>query len=158
MPKDLKEVVFELGANMLQLAGKGDNIEENKFKILETIKSGSAYNKLLEMVQNQDGDISYLEDTTKFEESKYIEPVYCKKTGYIHEMNAKKIGKIACDLGAGRITKEDKIDTSVGIVLTKKIGDFAKKDEILAYIHSNSMEKMKKAKSELEEIIKIKTE
>ena len=33
MPKDLKDVVLELGANMLQLAGKGENIEENKLKI-----------------------------------------------------------------------------------------------------------------------------
>lgn len=158
MPEDLEKVVMTLGAYMVQLAGIKENIDDAKKLLKKNIENGKAYDKFIELVKNQGGDISYISDLENFEESKYIEPVYCKKTGYIHEMNAKKIGKIACDLGAGRITKEDKIDTSVGIVLTKKIGDFAKKDEILAYIHSNSMEKMKKAKSELEEVIKIKTE
>ena len=67
MPKDLKEVVLELGANMIQLAGKGKNIEENRLRLLENIENGKAYEKFKEMVQNQGGDISYLEDTTKFE-------------------------------------------------------------------------------------------
>lgn len=66
MPKDLKDVVLELGANMLQLAGKGENIEENKLKMLKNIENGAAFNKFEEMVKNQGGDISYLEDTTKF--------------------------------------------------------------------------------------------
>ena len=158
MPEDLEKVVMTLGAYMVQFAGIKENIDDAKKLLKKNIENGKAYDKFIELVKNQGGDISYISDLENFEESKYIEPVYCKKTGYIHEMNAKKIGKIACDLGAGRITKEDNIDTSVGIVLNKKIGDFAKKDEILAYIHSNSMEKMKKAKSELEEIIKIKTE
>ena len=71
MPKDLKDVVLELGANMLQLAGKGENIEENKLKMLKNIENGAAFNKFEEMVKNQGGDISYLEDTTKFKKSKY---------------------------------------------------------------------------------------
>ena len=58
MPKDLKEVVLELGANMLQLAGKGENIEENKLKMLENIENGTAYEKLKERVKNQGGDIN----------------------------------------------------------------------------------------------------
>ena len=83
MPKDLEEVVLELGANMIQLAGKGNNIEENKIKMLENIKNGTSYNKFKEMVKNQNGDISYLDDTTKFAKSKYISAVVTKKTGLV---------------------------------------------------------------------------
>ena len=72
MLEDVKQVVLELGAYMIKLAGKGDNLEENKQKMLQNIENGQAYKKLIEMVQNQGGDISYLEDTTKFEKSKYI--------------------------------------------------------------------------------------
>ena len=57
MPKDLKDVVLELGANMLQLAGKGENIEENKLKMLKNIENGAAFNKFEEMVKNEGGDI-----------------------------------------------------------------------------------------------------
>ena len=158
MPKDLKEVVFELGANMLQLAGKGDNIEENKLKMLETIENGSAYNKLVEMVQNQGGDISYLEDTTKFEKSKYISAVVAEKIGKVQEINAEEIGKLACYLGAGRIKKEDKIDANVGIILNKKVGDEVLEGDFLAYICANDEIKLRYAEDKLLEIYKIKND
>lgn len=38
MPEDLKQVVLELGAYMVKLAGKGANIEENKKMLLENIQ------------------------------------------------------------------------------------------------------------------------
>ena len=158
MPKDLKEVVLELGANMLQLAGKGDNIEENKLKMLETIENGSAYNKLVEMVQNQGGDVSYLEDTTKFEKSKYISAVVTENIGKVQEINAEEIGKLACYLGAGRIKKEDKIDANVGIILNKKVGDEVLEGDFLAYICANDEIKLREAEDKLLEIYKIKND
>lgn len=155
MPRDLKEVVLELGANMLQLAGKGENLEENKIKMLENIKNGAAYNKFKEMVQNQGGDITYLEDTNKFEKSKYVSAVVSEKTGIIKEINAEEIGKIACYLGAGRINKEDTIEANVGIILNKKIGDEVAKDDFLAYVCANDEKKLKEAEKRLLEIYKI---
>lgn len=155
MPKDLKEVVLELGANMLQLAGKGNNIEENKLKMLENIENRTAYNKLKEMVQNQGGDISYLEDTTKFEKSKFISAVVSEKTGKVKEINAEEIGKLACYLGAGRVNKEDSIDPSVGIILNKKVEDEVVEGDFIAYICANDEEKLKEAERRIVEIYKI---
>ena len=120
MPEDLKEVVFTLGAYMIKLAGKGNNIEENKQRMLENVKNGKGYQKFLQLVENQGGDISYIENTDQFSKANYIEKVYSHQSGYIQSMNAKDIGKIVCDLGAGRIRKEDDIDNSVGIILKKK--------------------------------------
>lgn len=155
MPKDLKEVVLELGANMLQLAGKGDNLEENRLKMIENIENGTAYNKFKEMVQNQGGDVSYLEDTNKFEKSKYISAVVSENEGVIKEINAEEIGKVACYLGAGRISKEDKIDPSVGIILNKKVGDEVTKYDFLAYICANDEKQLKEAERRILEIYKI---
>ena len=155
MPKDLKEVVLELGANMLQLAGKGENIEENKLKILENIENGNAYNKFVEMVGNQGGDISFVEDTTKFKKSKYTLAVVTKKTGKVTEINAKDIGRLACYLGAGRVNKEDEIEPDVGIVLNKKVGDEVIEDDFLAYICANDKNKLIEAEKRILEIYKI---
>lgn len=155
MPKDLKEVVLELGANMLQLAGKGKNIEENKLKMLENIENGTAYNKFVEMVQNQGGDVSYLEDTTKFEKSKYITAVVTEKKGIVKEINAEEIGKLACYLGAGRINKEDKIEPNVGIILNKKVGDEVRSGDFLAYVCANDEEKIKAAERRIIDIYSI---
>ena len=155
MPKDLREVVLELGANMLQLAGKGNNIEENKLKILENIENGKAYNKFLEMVENQGGDISFIEDTTKFQKSKYTLAVVTKKVGKVEGINAEDIGKLACYLGAGRVKKDDKIDSNVGIILNKKVGDEVIADDFLAYICVNDENKIKEAEKRILEIYKI---
>ena len=155
MPKDLKEVVLELGANMLQLAGKGENIEENKLKILENIENENAYNKFVEMVENQGGDISFVKDTTKFKKSKYILAVVTKKTGKITEINAEDIGKLACYLGAGRVNKDDKIEPDVGIILNKKVGDEVLEDDFLAYICANDENKLIEAEKRILKIYKI---
>lgn len=155
MPEDLKQVVLELGAYMINLAGLGEDLEENKNKMLENISNGKAYDKFVEMVKNQEGDISYLENTSKFEKSKIIEPIIAKQDGYIQEINAEEIGKVACGLGAGRVKKEDIIDYSVGVILNKKVADKVSKGDILGYIHSNSKEKFEEAERKLEQIIKI---
>ena len=155
MPKDLKDVVFELGAQMIKLAGFGDDIENNKAKMQENIINGKAYEKLIQMVQNQGGDISYLNDTNKFEKAKYIIPVESKTSGIIKGINAEEVGKVACFLGAGRLKKEDKIDNSAGITLNKKVGDYVEEKEVIAYINTNYEEKIDYAKSKILEIWKI---
>lgn len=155
MPNDLKEVVLELGAYMIKLAGRGKNIQENKEKMIENIENGKAFDKFLELIKNQGGDTSYIKNTDKFEKAKYIVPVYSDEDGYISEINAESIGKLACYLGAGRMKKEDKIDYSVGIVLNKKVSEKIEKNDILGYIYANNKQKAENAIKEFKEIVKI---
>ena len=155
MPEDLKEVVLELGAYMIKLAGLGDNIEDNKNKMLENINNGKAFEKFVELVRNQGGDISYIENVEKFDKAKYVLPIYATSGGYICKIDAKEVGKLACSLGAGRIRKDDKIDYSVGIILNKKVSNKVIKDEILGYIYANDEEKAKEIAREMANVIKI---
>ena len=170
MQDDIKEVVLDLGSNMLKLAGKGNDLEENKRKMLENIQNRKALEKFKELVQNQGGDISYIEDTNKFEKAKYILPVILdkkieeitrqretnkettKQEVIVKQLKAEEIGKLSVFLGGGRIRKEDKIDPAVGIVLNKKIGDKINKGDIVAYIHANDKDKAEEAVRRLKEI------
>ena len=170
MQDDVKEVVLDLGSNMLKLAGKGNDLEENKRKMLENIQNRKALEKFKELVQNQGGDISYIEDTNKFEKAKYILPVILdkkieeitrqretnkettKQEVIVKQLKAEEIGKLSVFLGGGRIRKEDKIDPAVGIVLNKKIGDKINKGDIVAYIHANDKDKAEEAVRRLKEI------
>lgn len=158
MEDDVKAVVLELGSYMIKLAGLGEDILENKQKILENIQNGKAYNKFKELIKNQGGDISYLEDINKFEKAKYILPVICDKDGYVEKINAKEVGEISGVLGAGRIRKEDNIDQSVGIVLCKKVSNEVKVGDILCYVHSNNENLASEAVAKLKEIYKISNE
>lgn len=155
MIEDVKQVVLELGAYMMKLAGLGEDIAKNKETLLENIQNGKAYQKFIEMVDNQNGDISYLENTEKFEKAKIITFICSKEEGYVKEINAKEVGKIAGELGAGRVKKEDEIDSSVGIVLNKKVGDRVEENEVLAYIHSNGEKETQIAKRKLEDTFVI---
>ncbi len=155
MPEDIKEIILEIGAQIIKLAGEGENLEENKAKILENISNGKAYNKFLELVGNQGGDIRYIENPSKFEKAKYTIPVYSNKTGYIEKLDAEKVGVTSVHLGAGRVKKEDGIDYAVGIWLEKKIGDQIKDGDILAYVHANDEEKGKQAVEDLKQAYNI---
>lgn len=158
MPEDVKQVVLELGAYMIKLAGAGDDILKNKERILESIENKSAYNKFKELVSNQGGDVSYLEDITKFAKSKFEIPVICNQNGYVEKINARRVGEISGNLGAGRIKKEDDIDETVGIILSKKVSDEVKEGDVLCYVYANDEKLGNKAVEDLKEIYKISTE
>ena len=154
LPEDIKNIITELGANMLLLANKVNSIEEGKIKILENLNNGKAYEKFVQLVQNQGGDISYIENTDKFEKAKYIVPIVAEKTGTVSKLDALTIGKLSVYLGAGRMKKEDNIQKEVGFVLNKKVGDKVEKGEILGYIHSNDENKANEIiKQQIYEII-----
>ena len=155
MPEDIKEIILGIGAQIIKLAGDGDNLEENRNKILENINNGRAYTKFLELVQIQGGDISYIENPEKFQKARYIIPVYSEEEGYVEELNAEKVGVTSVHLGAGRVKKEDGIDHSVGMWIEKKVGDRVNKGDILAYIHANDTEKGNTAVKDLKQAYKI---
>ena len=155
MPEDEKEVVLALGSYMLKLAGKGENIEENKKRIEQAIVSNIAYEKFIELVEKQGGDSSYCKDTNKFEKAQYSENIIKNEAGFIKEIKAENIGKAACMLGAGRVKKEDSIDMTAGIILNHKVGDYIEKEEILAILYTNNISKMEEARKMVEDAIVI---
>lgn len=158
MKEDVKEVVLALGSYMLKLAGKGENIEENKKKIENCIISNSAYEKFIELVEKQGGDSLYCKDTNKFEKAKKFVFVLKEQEGYIKEIKAEQIGKAAGLLGAGRTKKEDNIDVTAGVILKHKVGDYVGKEEILATLYTNDVSKIEVAKKMVEDAIVIVNE
>ncbi|QXE20910.1 pyrimidine-nucleoside phosphorylase [Clostridium sp. 001] len=136
-PEDLTELVLTLGSQMVVLGKKAKTLEEAREKLLEAIKNGKALEKFKEFLKNQGGDPSVVDNPEKLPQAKYKIPVPAKESGYVSNMVADQIGIAAMLLGAGRATKEDKIDLAVGIVLNKKVGDKAEKGESLMTIYSN---------------------
>lgn len=142
LPEDISNIITELGGNMLLLANKVESLDEGRRLILDTIKNGKAYEKFIELVRTQGGDVSYIENTEKFERAKYIEPIIAKKSGTISKLDAYQVGILAGYLGAGRTKKEDKINPRVGFVFNKKVGDIVNEGDILGYIHSDDEKKL----------------
>lgn len=148
-PKDLMEVVYALGTEILVLAGKAKDREIAEQMMLECVENGSAKEKFAEFVSAQGGDSSYVWDTEKFPKTVYTEEVRGKQEGYVTEIQAELIGNACMALGGGRETKDSEIDLSVGICLKKKKGMEVKAGETLAVIYGNDEEKVKKAKEQI---------
>ena len=153
-PKDLLELTLTIGSNMLLCAKMAESEEEARKMLMENIENGKGLEKLKDFVKAQGGDISPIDDYSKFPQAKYVEKVTSPVDGYITKIHAEAFGLIAMELGAGRATKESEIDLAVGIVLNKKRGEKVNKGDVLAYIHSNNEDKIEKArKSILENIV-----
>ncbi|MBL7095738.1 thymidine phosphorylase [candidate division KSB1 bacterium] len=130
-PDDLVKVTIALGAEMLCLAKKTKDISEAEKTLNELLLSGKAYDKFLEMVKEQNGDVSVTENPNTYPESKYNIRIVSKSDGYIHAIDSLKIGLLAMELGAGRIKMTDEIDYRAGFVLNKKEGDAVGIGELL---------------------------
>ena len=156
-PKDLTEVCVELAANMLYLAKVG-NMDVCYEKVREVLENGSALQKLVEMVEAQGGDSSVIKETELFETAKFTKEVLSPRDGYITFMDTRECGVASCILGAGRETKEDRIDYTAGIVLKKKTGDRIQKGDVLAVLYGNKEEKMEPAAEHFLKAVTIKEE
>ncbi len=139
-PKDFHELIIRAGGIMLLQAKIVSSEEEGERKIQEAIDNGSGLRKLIEMVEAQGGDASYIENPCKFPISKRIIEVRAEESGYVHHIDSLAIGLTAMRLGAGRATMNDVIDHSAGILLAKKVGDKVEKGELLFTMYTNKDE------------------
>ena len=153
-PKDLTELCLTLATNMLYLAGKG-SLDDCYDLAKDALESGKAFEKLKEMVKAQGGDVSVIEDNSKFESSKVAKGLAAAQEGYIYSMDTEKCGIASMILGAGREKKEDTIDYSAGVIIHKKIGDYVKRGDLIASLYSSSEEKCISSSRLLGEAIKI---
>lgn len=136
-PKDFTELCLISGSVILEKAGLYTR-EEAYAKLKENIHNGKALEKLREVITAQGGDPRVVDDYSLLPQAKYVTELKAETSGYVKDLPAQPIGELSMQLGAGRATKEESIDYAVGIVLNKKIGDYAEKGETLAYIHHDT--------------------
>ena len=130
-PKDLTNLVIELASYMVSMA-KNTTVEQAKQEVIENLNNDKAYNKFVELVKNQEGNINDIKTSNN------IISIKSKEEGYIKHIDALRLGENARIIGAGRLSKEENIDFEVGIVLNKKVGDYIKEGEELLKIYINN--------------------
>ncbi|WP_368863622.1 pyrimidine-nucleoside phosphorylase [Staphylococcus hominis] len=156
-PEDLTELVLTLGSQMVVLAERANTLEEARQLLNEAIENGSALDKFKTFLENQGGDASVVNSPELLPTAEYQIDYKAKSSGVVSELIANEIGVASMMLGAGRQTKEDDIDLSVGIVLNKKVGDNVNEGESLLTIHSNR-ENVDDVIKKLDESIEIKAQ
>lgn len=129
-PSDLLELVVRL-ATLVVSPIKKISVDDARNLIFKQLNNGNALNKFQEMVTYQKGNIDDLNISNN------VIVVRSNKTGYINYIDSEKLGSLANQLGAGKTNLEDSIDYSVGIVLSKKIGDYIENNDELLKLYVN---------------------
>lgn len=139
-PDDLTQVVLKIGSLMLMQAQMFDDEKQAYDLLVEKLNDNSAYEKFIELVAAQHGDIEYIKNPDLFKLSKNKIAVYAKESGYIQSMDALALGELALDLGAGRLKKDEPIDYGAGIYLHAKINDYVEENQLLATLYTEKDE------------------
>jgi pyrimidine-nucleoside phosphorylase len=130
-PSDLTELAVASAAHLVTLCDGAEETEA-RARAEAVLRDGSALDAYERWIIAQGGDPS--EDALS--EAPVVRTVVADRDGYVGRLGALAIGVAAMRLGAGRITKEDRIDHAVGIVCLKKRGDQVEADEPLAEVHA----------------------
>lgn len=136
-PKDFTNLVYDLCSKLLVMTKLAKDEKEARLLVEQKVTNGEALEKLRQMIAFQGGNKAVVDDYSLFEKAKEVVPVLSEKSGYVKFEEALQIGLGAMLLGAGRENKEDDVDHAVGVVMNKKVGDYVKVGEPLAYLHTN---------------------
>ena len=157
-PEDLTNLCITLATQMLQLAGVVKDENEAEEKVMTALNSGSALEKLREMISNQGGNSEVVDNYDLLPQSNNKLEIKAQDSGYIQQIEAKDIGISAMLLGAGRETKDSTIDLAVGLKLAKKVGAEVKEGEVLATLYYNDDSNLTEAKEKLTAAYQIGTD
>ncbi len=139
-PQDLVDLIMELGSDMLFISGIVSSREKAKIRIAENLTNRKGLDRLVDLVVAQGGDPSVLDNPDLLPQPNVKIDVKSETAGYVSAIDAQEVGLASKILGAGRKTKDDTIDYSVGIFLKKKIGDKVKAGDSLAVFYSDGDE------------------
>lgn len=137
-PEDFTKLCMAGGKIMLVQAKIAADENEAGKMLENAVKSGAAFEKFKEMVAAQHGNTAQIENPKLLPKAGTVTTMICPESGYIHSIEALNLGRLAMEIGAGRETKEDKINPAVGIVLKKTCGESIEAGEALAQIHHDA--------------------
>ncbi|UCE05238.1 MAG: thymidine phosphorylase [bacterium] len=157
-PRDVVDITLALGAEMLIQARLVDNVISGQNKLRHLLETGNAYEKFLTLVEAQGGDVSIIENPDRYPKSEYQLTIFSENEGYIHSINALRVGLLAMEIGAGRKKISDQIDYGAGIVLQKKVGNSVSKGEPLAEIFCSKKISSKCIQEQFSTVIEIRDE
>jgi pyrimidine-nucleoside phosphorylase len=151
-----RELCRYYGALALRVSGIAGTAGEALERIEDTLQSGRALDKANQWIKAQGATVDF-NDSSWLVAAPIQVDLNAKIAGCVGKVDARTIGEIALDLGAGRREKDDEIDLSVGLVINVKVGDLISENHLLATVHAATSEAASAAIARLEHAIMIQT-
>jgi pyrimidine-nucleoside phosphorylase len=131
-PEDFTELVLDASARLLAYSDLGIDVDEGRRRAEAAVADGSAFAVYERWIQAQGGD----PDPRALAEAPVRRSVAAPAAGAVTRVGALAVGIAALELGAGRRTKADAIDHSVGVLCFAKRGDTVLEGDDLAEVHA----------------------
>jgi pyrimidine-nucleoside phosphorylase len=154
-PKDLRELSLYLAAWVLVLGKMAKNPKEGIKKAEKALDQGLALVQFRRMVDAQGGNSRVIDHPWLFPQPLERLNIRSPKNGFLKKIHTRRIGELLRNLGAGRMRLGELIDPSVGLLLSKKVGDSLSKGESLATLHLSSTSRENLNEKELESLFEI---
>ena len=132
-PPDFTELVLSACGHLLAFSDLGVDEETGRERAVAAIEDGSALAAYERWIAAQGGDPA----EAALPVAPVVQQVAAPETGFVRAIGAVDVGMAALRLGAGRRTKDDDIDHSVGVVCVKKRGDAVSAGDTVAEIHAH---------------------
>ncbi len=133
-PPELMAVTYALGAEMLLLAGAARDADEARRRMEVAISGGRAAERFQAIVEAQGGDPRVVDDPSLLPQAAACELFTAPRDGVVAQVEPRAIGRGITALGGGRTRIEDRIDPTVGFVITARPGDVVRAGEPLGTV------------------------
>jgi pyrimidine-nucleoside phosphorylase len=153
-PPDLLELVLSAAGHLLALSDLGLDQDEGRRRAADVLASGAALAVYERWIAAQGGDPAL----DVLPQAAVVHPVPAQEAGFVERIATTAVGETALRLGAGRVTKDDRINHAVGIVLLAKRGDRLEAGQPLAEIHAAGTAAAERAAAELQACYRVGSE
>lgn len=135
-PPRLVEVCVALAAELVAL-GRNVTVAEATGLAGEGLKRGIAREQFCRWLRAQGADDAMVDDLSLLPGATRETPVIATASGFVHRVDARRVGMAAMALGAGRRRKEDPIDPGAAVILEVEVGSPVAPGDLLARLRYN---------------------
>ena len=154
-PPDLMAVTYALGAEMLVLAGAAPDHDAARRRMEQAIGTGRAAEHFQKIIEAQGGNPAVVDDPALLPQAAEVELYAAPRRGFISRVEPRAVGRGITALGGGRTTMEDKLDLSVGFLITARPGDWVEQGEPLASVFARDRAGVESGRTALRNAITI---
>jgi pyrimidine-nucleoside phosphorylase len=157
-PPDLMSVTYALGAEMLVLAGVAPDHDAARRRMEQAIGTGRAAEHFQKIIEAQGGNPAVVDDPALLPQAAEVELYAAPRRGFVARVEPRAVGRGITALGGGRTTMEDKLDLSVGFMISVRPGDWVEQGEPMASIFARDRAGVESGKATLRAAITIADE
>jgi thymidine phosphorylase len=151
-------VTYAVGAEILLLAGVVPDLDSARRRMEQAIGTGRAAEHFQKIIEAQGGNPAVVDDPALLPQAAEVELFAAPRRGFISRVEPRAVGRGITALGGGRTTMEDRLDLSVGFMITARPGDWVEQGEPLASIFARDRAGVESGRAALRNAITIADE